>query len=269
MHLVANADDDGIVDAFTIMRMVGAKEDDLVLLKEREYITILDEHEWILWITNWQDFNRIPPHIKEDSKYLPLLKATVKGLEIVQSTKEQDNKRRYGQLKIQRQSQKNTVNDPNRILIGSLQDHDDDPNRIIAGSSQDHFRIIAGSLQDHGHDPNSRIDKDRKDKDKKNTPLTPQGEDVLNIWKKEMGTTLREKLADNVKSGLLLVDDGDLDKLSQFLREIRIARSLKYCPRMFIMATSNFIQIVKHREMIETYIQSQKDAIQANLPVIC
>lgn len=101
-----------------------------------------------------------------------------------------------------------------------------------------------------------------------NTPLTPQGEEVLEVWKSEMGTTLRQRLPENVKAGFSLVEDGDLNGLGRFLREVRAARSLKYCPRTFIMATSNFLQIVKNREMVETYIQSQKDAINANL-IIC
>jgi hypothetical protein len=102
MHLLANADDDGCVDAYTITRLIGAKEDDLVLLKEREYIVVLDEKEWILWISGWQDFNWIDARYKEDSKYLPLLRAKVEGLVIVESTKTEYNKRRYASRKFEK-----------------------------------------------------------------------------------------------------------------------------------------------------------------------
>lgn len=134
MHCLAHCDDDGIVDVFSVFKMVGAKEDDVVLLVEREFLTPLDQKDYIYWITGFQDFNKIQPHIKEDSQYLPLLLAKVQGVEIVKSTKADDNKRRYAQLKEQRKLLKS--NDP--IMI----------------------------LQDHGHDPTTRLGKDRLGKDR-------------------------------------------------------------------------------------------------------
>ncbi len=145
-HCVLGTDDDGIVDVFTIMRKVGAKEDDVVLLVEREFITPLDHKEYIFWVTGFQDFNKIPAHIKEDSKYIHLLLATVQGIELVKSTKDDDNKRRYAQLKEKRKLQQ-------QVKL-------DDPIRIIIGSSLD-----------HGHDPISRLGKDRLEKDNNTTDV--------------------------------------------------------------------------------------------------
>lgn len=106
LHLVANADDDGVVDAYTVMRMVGAKEDDMVLLVEREFVTILDQQEYLLWVTNWQEFNWIDPRIKEDSQHQALLLAKIPDVVLVQSTKEEANKQRTLRLKKQRDRQK-------------------------------------------------------------------------------------------------------------------------------------------------------------------
>ena len=144
MHLVANADDDGCVDAYTITRMIGAKEDDLVLLKEREYITVLDEKEYILWITGWQDFNWIDPRIKEDSKHLPLLRAKVEGLEVVESVKKDYNRRRYAKRKLERQ-------------IEECSAHVASP------------RIHGGDTGKTTEEPRTRIGKDRKGEDSKET----------------------------------------------------------------------------------------------------
>lgn len=211
MHLLANADDDGIVDAFTIMRMVGAKEDDLVLLKEREYITVLDPHEFILWITNWQDFNRIVSNMKEDSKYLPLLRSVVKGVKIVRSTKKEDNERRYKQLKEQRESLKQGSNDPNRINPGSFSDSLPDPRR--------------------------NIDKDRTGKNS-TTPLTPQGELAISpevrvlwdAWEQNLGPVTRNQgFHRNALSGLLKAHGSE--RVQQMIRAAAAAHADRYAPK--------------------------------------
>ena len=41
-HLVVNADDDGIVEAFPIMRMINANEDSLNLLTLKQYLILLN-----------------------------------------------------------------------------------------------------------------------------------------------------------------------------------------------------------------------------------
>lgn len=124
-HLGMNTDDDGIVEAFSVMRLSGAKEDDLVLLAEREFVTVLDKQELVVWMTGFQDFNKIDPRIKEDSKYLPLLLAKVEGVEVVESTKKEANRRRYQRLKVERSLKKG--NDPREIIARSSGDIRDDP----------------------------------------------------------------------------------------------------------------------------------------------
>ena len=52
------ADDDGFVEAFTVLRTTGASEDDLHLLSERGFITILDE-ELVTRINDWEINNQI------------------------------------------------------------------------------------------------------------------------------------------------------------------------------------------------------------------
>lgn len=51
-HLIMNADDDGVVEAFPIMRMVGATEDDLKLLEGNELIIISENN--IRVIEEWE-----------------------------------------------------------------------------------------------------------------------------------------------------------------------------------------------------------------------
>ena len=41
-HLLQSTDDDGIVEAFPIVRMIGASEDSLKLLQAKEFIKLLN-----------------------------------------------------------------------------------------------------------------------------------------------------------------------------------------------------------------------------------
>ena len=58
-----NADDDGIVEAFTVMRATGANEDDLRVLAAKGFVTVLNEG-LVTVITDWEFHkrNRSGPH---------------------------------------------------------------------------------------------------------------------------------------------------------------------------------------------------------------
>ena len=53
-----DADDDGFVEAFTVLRTTGASEDDLHILSERGFIKICDE-ELVTHINDWEINNQI------------------------------------------------------------------------------------------------------------------------------------------------------------------------------------------------------------------
>ena len=42
-HLVLNADDDGVVEAFTVMNLIRANEDDLRVLASKGFVQVLSE----------------------------------------------------------------------------------------------------------------------------------------------------------------------------------------------------------------------------------
>lgn len=66
------ADDDGIVEAFTTIRMVGCTEDDLRVLVAKGFVQVLNE-DLITYITDWNENNKIRPDRKIDSMYKDLL----------------------------------------------------------------------------------------------------------------------------------------------------------------------------------------------------
>lgn len=57
-HLVVNADDDGIVEAFPVMRMINANEDSLNLLTLKQYLLLLN-NEMVYFIKDFFEQNTI------------------------------------------------------------------------------------------------------------------------------------------------------------------------------------------------------------------
>lgn len=72
MHLVMNADDDGVVEAFSIMRLAAATEENLQELADRKFIRILNE-DLVAHILDWDENNKIRADRKRDSIYKDLL----------------------------------------------------------------------------------------------------------------------------------------------------------------------------------------------------
>ena len=52
------ADDDGVVEAFTVMRTTGAADDDLRVLVSKGFVSLLND-ELVAYITDWSTNNQI------------------------------------------------------------------------------------------------------------------------------------------------------------------------------------------------------------------
>lgn len=59
MHFIANADDDGIVEADSVMRLVRARRRDLEALASAGYVTVIEQASNIVYISGWQSTNTI------------------------------------------------------------------------------------------------------------------------------------------------------------------------------------------------------------------
>jgi len=71
-HLIAASDDDGVVDAFPIVRMVGAREDNLGLLVVKKFVLPLN-NEMIYFVTDFSRQNKIRQDRIQPSIYRDLL----------------------------------------------------------------------------------------------------------------------------------------------------------------------------------------------------
>jgi hypothetical protein len=74
-QLGMNADDDGFCEHFSIMRMVGAKPDDLKILQAKGFVQVFDDK--VLVITDWKEHNYIPKDRYTPSKYLEQYKEEI------------------------------------------------------------------------------------------------------------------------------------------------------------------------------------------------
>lgn len=71
-HLIQNSDDDGIVEAFPIVRMIGSNEDDLKILIAKNFVKPLNE-EMVFFITDFHEQNLVQSHHYKKSRYQDLL----------------------------------------------------------------------------------------------------------------------------------------------------------------------------------------------------
>ena len=74
-YLVLDADNDGIVEAYGVMCMISASDDDLRVLQDRGLIYVLNE-EWITYIRDFQKYNKFDPRNFRVSRHRDLLIAT-------------------------------------------------------------------------------------------------------------------------------------------------------------------------------------------------
>ena len=93
-HLGMRADDDGIVEAFTVMRSVGCTEDDLRVLVAKGFVQVLNE-DLIAYITDWNENNKIRPDRKINSIYQDLLLKMNPDVALIEKRERAD--RRTGQ----------------------------------------------------------------------------------------------------------------------------------------------------------------------------
>lgn len=66
------ADDDGVVEAFTVIRITGAAEDDLRVLASRGFITVLND-DLVSYIADWTTNNQLRKDRYHPSVYSELL----------------------------------------------------------------------------------------------------------------------------------------------------------------------------------------------------
>ena len=81
-HLGINADDDGVVEAYNILRYTGIAEDDLKVLVAKGFVKILNE-DLVSYIVDWREHNLIRADRKVNSIYKDLLLQILPEIEVL------------------------------------------------------------------------------------------------------------------------------------------------------------------------------------------
>lgn len=83
-HLCMHADDDGVVEAYNVIRLLGATEDDLRVIVSKGFVTLLNE-DMVAYINDWRENNSIRADRKTDSVYKELLLRVIPDADLVES----------------------------------------------------------------------------------------------------------------------------------------------------------------------------------------
>lgn len=78
-HLIQNCDDDGVVEAFPILRMIGASEDNLGLLVVKRFVKLLNE-EMVYFVVDFHEQNTVRKDRYTPSIYKDLLEQNAEKL---------------------------------------------------------------------------------------------------------------------------------------------------------------------------------------------
>lgn len=78
-HLIQNCDDDGVVEAFPIIRMIGASEDNLGLLVIKQFVKPLNE-EMVYFVVDFHEQNTVRKDRYTPSIYKDLLEQNAENL---------------------------------------------------------------------------------------------------------------------------------------------------------------------------------------------
>ncbi len=88
-HLALRADDDGVVEAYPVMRLIGSSEDNLKVLNAKGFIKVLNE-DLVTYITDWLEHNKIRSDRKIDSIYKGLLLQVIPDIKLLEPTQRAD-----------------------------------------------------------------------------------------------------------------------------------------------------------------------------------
>lgn len=150
-HLVVNADDDGIVEAYSVLALTKANEDDLRVLVSKQFVYMLNE-DLVAYIEDWLEMNYFRADRKRDSRYKPLLLQLRPDVKLVEAKERSDTKggKKKGQSKDSPRTAQPNLTEPNltedKIINQSI---NQDPNGEIDGATEieNYKRIVAENIE--------------------------------------------------------------------------------------------------------------------------
>lgn len=90
-HLCMAADDDGVVEAFTVIRLTGANEDVFRVLTAKQFIIPLNEDD-VSYILDWNEHNLLRADRKINSVYQNLLVSVLPDVKLLEPKQRKDRR---------------------------------------------------------------------------------------------------------------------------------------------------------------------------------
>lgn len=94
-HLILRADDDGVVESYPVMKLLGSSVDTFKVLQAKGFIQQLNEDQVVI-ISDWIEHNYIRADRKVDSIYKSLIPESIKLIEPKPRVDVKDNSKRLG-----------------------------------------------------------------------------------------------------------------------------------------------------------------------------
>lgn len=94
-HLGLHADDDGVVEAYPVLKTIGSSEDNLRVLTAKGLVKVLNE-DLVTYIMDWNEHNAIRADRKVDSVYKNLLLQLLPEVEVVDAKPRADTNKLTG-----------------------------------------------------------------------------------------------------------------------------------------------------------------------------
>lgn len=128
-HLAMDADDDGVVEAFNVLKLTNSNDDDLRVLTSKGFVKILNE-DLVAVIMDWTEHNLIRADRKVDSIYKDLL------LQIVPDVKRIEPKERADTHKTTGRPLDNQMSAQDRLGKDRLGKDKEDATTSVAGLTE-------------------------------------------------------------------------------------------------------------------------------------
>ena len=124
-YLILHADDDGVVEAGTVLRLTKGADDDLNLLIYKNFITMLDHENKVVYVNDWLLHNTIRADRKTNSVYKDLL------LKILPDVKMVEKKPRTDRIPKLEQHNVDSPELENEIIIKNQEENILNKNKIL------------------------------------------------------------------------------------------------------------------------------------------
>lgn len=155
-YLVLHSDIDGVVEAYSVMRIIGATVTDLKLLDERKYVKVLND-DWVTYISQFTEFNTLDGRGMKGSSYRELLLTQIPEAKLTQLREKKKRKKKSDESDVEsdNESHGSPMGIPCTTQLNPTQpnstQYNDDISRIIT----EYNRIFSQKHKDNPH--NRRI----------------------------------------------------------------------------------------------------------------